>query len=204
MKHFLFISCLALLTLSLHAQSFEFEREGLAVPHWGIELHGDGTGDYWEGASLATAGKSIWPITVGEPTRLKIAAAKPRVEAGNCETKAKHIANTGKKTLRFEDHSCVFNYSDDPTLMETLNAFQAIAETIQTGARLAHKHRFDRLGLDAEMISLGNFVKDGRAIELQNIAPVLRSIAKDGEVLERVRTRASQWLAQMPAAEKRN
>ena len=39
-------------------------------------------------------------------------------------------------------------------------------------------------------------VKDGRAIELRNIAPALQSIAVDSEVLQRVRNKAMELLKQ--------
>ena len=46
---------------------------------------------------------------------------------------------------------------------------------------MEHLHRYDRLGLDAELESFTREVADGHAIELQTIAPALRSIAQDAE-----------------------
>jgi hypothetical protein len=78
--------------------------------------------------------------------------------------------------------------------MDTAAAFQAIAETMQIGATLQHLHRFDRLGLDAEMDTLAAEAKEGNAIEMQNIAPTLQSIVDDERVIERVRRKAARLL----------
>jgi hypothetical protein len=122
------------------------------------------------------------------------------VVVGNCETRNKHLARTGQKSIAYARPgsdtwaSCTFNYSDDKALMDAATAFQAIAETIQTGERLEHTHRFDRLGLDAQLDFLTSEAKDGRAIELQNIAPVLRSIIDDDHVIDRARRKAARLL----------
>ena len=70
----------------------------------------------------------------------------------------------------------------------------AMAETLQMGERLAHERRFDRLGLDATLDSLIDEVKGGRAIEVQNIAPVLQGIVGDERLMERVRSKAAHLL----------
>jgi hypothetical protein len=67
-------------------------------------------------------------------------------------------------------------------------------ETMDMGRELDRLHRYDRLGLDDSMASLAQEVSDGRAPELGTIAPSLRSIAVDTEVMLRVRTRAAALL----------
>jgi hypothetical protein len=62
------------------------------------------------------------------------------------------------------------------------------------GRRLEFLHRYDRLGLDAEMTAMEDSVKAGRALELNTIEPVLASIVKDMAVMERVRQRAAKLL----------
>ena len=66
------------------------------------------------------------------------------------------------------------------------------------GRKLEHLHRYDRLGLDAEMISFSQDVSAGRALELGIISPCLRSIADDAEVIQRVRAQAAKLLALNP------
>jgi hypothetical protein len=67
------------------------------------------------------------------------------------------------------------------------------------GRRLEFLHRYDRLGLDAEMISLGQEVEAGRALELGTIAPALALIVDDTAVIQRVRLRAQKMLEQVAA-----
>ncbi len=180
--------------------SFEFERQGLSIPHWGITVNPDGSGVYWEPAAVSERypdGRVTQPLHITAPTLQRLRAGDERAATQHCETKAKNIANTGRKTLTTVAGACVFNYSDDKGVMDASDAFQAIAETMQAGARLVRKRRFDRLGLDAEINTLDESLKSGRAIELANIAPVLRAIANDADVLERVRTKAARWLKEM-------
>ena len=44
--------------------------------------------------------------------------------------------------------------------------------------------------------SLDQMVRDGRALELENIAPILQKLAGDEAVLQRVQRRARALLAQ--------
>ncbi len=67
------------------------------------------------------------------------------------------------------------------------------------GRRLEFLHRYDRLGLDAEMISLAEQVESGRALELGTISPTLASIADDTAVIQRVRLKAQKMLEQVAA-----
>ena len=67
------------------------------------------------------------------------------------------------------------------------------------GRKLDYLHRYDRLGLDAEIESFTREVSDGHALEMGTIAATLRSIADDPEVMQRVRTRASALLTLVPA-----
>jgi hypothetical protein len=186
-----------LLCCSAVAQTqFEFDAPALNPPHWGIELDSDGHGVYWE---PGPDGRSSHRIEVGKATLTKIDAGRKLVTSGKpCETKARNIAHTGTKTLRYADRSCTFNFSDDAGVMGAQETFRAVAETIQMGAQLERRHRFDRLGLDADMTSLASEVKEGRAAELGNIAPLLQSIVDDGEVLQRVRLLAARLLALVP------
>lgn len=191
-----------------HAQTgwqsitFHFQRETPAE-RYTIYLDEAGNGSYWEGGPdfdrAKASGDAIKPIrATSAMAKLPFALIGP-VGEGNCETHAKNIAQSGQKTLLIEVVGkevvkCTFNYSDDDQLNAASDAFQAIAETMQFGARLAHEHRFDRLSLDAEMTALSSEAKAGRAIELQNIASVLRSIAEDEHVISRARREAARLL----------
>lgn len=188
-------------TLAPDKVSFDFEFKGLAVPHWAIEVYADGTGRYDEIASgERRPAESKQTLHVSQAIRKRLYSGISAVSANKCSSKAKHIANTGQKTIAYRLQNgnalgpCTFNYSDDDTLMDAVAAFQAIANTLQIGAQLAHLHRFDRLGLDAQIELLVNENAAGRALEIGNIAPVLRSVAEDERVMERVRRKAARLL----------
>jgi hypothetical protein len=138
------------------------------------------------------------PLTVGQETLQRVRLGEHAAKSGKCETKAKKIAQTGEKTIRFEElgkvAECTFNYSDDQGLMDAIAAFQALAETMQRGERLQHDLRYDRLGLDAEMESLVEAKQSGSAIEIGNLTPILQALIEDDHVIDRVRRRAARLL----------
>jgi hypothetical protein len=180
--------------------TFDFEKVELSPPHWGFEIGSDGVGKYYEKAAAAggdASGSGGVDVQVSASTMAMLRAGAERGGMA-CETKAKHIAQTGMKVLTYwkgdVPWACTFNYPDNAGVMKTGDAFQAMAETMQCGERLQHDHRFDRLALDAEVDELATEVKDGRAIEVQNIAPALKSIVDDERVMERVRRKAARLL----------
>jgi len=181
--------------------SFHFESALAPVPDYTISVNADGTGKYWTGAYPAdesAASKRVAALTITAPTVAKIFAAKEFIAPGKCETHQKNIAKTGKKTFTFYDNDeeivCVFNYSDDEKINAVASTFQEIAYTLQEGDKLKHDHRFDHLGLDADLDALLAAAKDGSVIEVQNIAPVLQSIVDDDEIMSPSRRKAKSLL----------
>jgi len=190
--------------------SFSFDRPGLAVPKFTLTVNEDGTGRYLAEEVLppSSASGSETPgtqhidraITLSAATTAQIFAAARALDRFHvvCESTAKNIADTGKKTLRYTgaggDGSCVYNYSADKRVVSLTETFQAIAQTLDLGRKLDFEHRFDRLGLDATMAKLAEDVDSGSAKEVVTIAATLRSIARDSEVLDRVRLRAARLL----------
>jgi hypothetical protein len=166
-----------------------------SAAQWKVRLQADGAGTYSEGAA---ADAKQMPLTVSAATLERLRQGEHAAKNGKCETKAKNVAKTGEKTIRYEapekTAECTFNYSDDAGLMGTTAAFLAIADTVQRGERLQHDLRYDRLGLDAEMEALVAAQKDGSAIEIGNIATVLQALVSDDHVIDRVRRRAARLL----------
>jgi len=195
------------------AVSFAFERPGVAVPKFILRIGEDGTGSYkgeeapplspYPGVSSPTE-----PIDRGlalsSPTAHKIFMLARSLHYFNvaCASKAKNIADTGKKTLFYKgpdgEGSCTYNYSENKSVNQLTEIFQGIASTMDEGRRLDHLHRYDRLGLDAAIGQLTQEIADGHALELGTIQTTLRSIADDTAVIERVRTRANSLLALVP------
>ncbi len=186
--------------------SFKFDRPvaGVPVPHYTIIIREDGSGAYR--AETVTAG-SPDPQAVERPLTFSPAAVKSvfgwlgqmRTSNASCASKVKNIADTGTKTLTYPDGTCTYNYSENKAVVQLTEMFLEIEFTLEEGRTLDFKHRFDRLGLDAEMAILVAAVESGRAKELGNIAPTLRLIAGDTELIERVRLRASKLLERAEA-----
>jgi hypothetical protein len=194
--------------------SFQFERAGVPVPRYTIDVHEDGTGRYQadEAASVPSqsssaaqyvGGKHIDRTIVLSPaTVTQIFKQARALDYFNivCASKAKNIADTGKKTLSYIGPdgrgSCVYNYSDNKSVTALSDMFLAIAFTMDEGRRLEFFHRYDRLGLDAEMTTLAHEAEEGRALELGTIAPTLMSIESDMALIQRVRLRAGKLLEQ--------
>jgi len=173
-------------------------------PSYMLSVNANGTGLYIEFPTDVPDGPGARPVflTVSAATMQRLMAPHDVVvhdtATGDCGTRHKGIASTGKKKLTFFDGdqsvSCVFDYSDDAKVEDCSAAFQAMAETLQFSDSLDHAHRFDRLGLDAEMDDLVSEHAAGRAIELQNIARSLQAIVDDDRVMDRVRRKAARLL----------
>jgi hypothetical protein len=192
--------------------SFQFERAGLPVPQFTIQLREDGSGRYQaeqaERPSTTTsvrgqAAQHIDRTLVLSPSTVaKIFKAARELNDFNvtCASKQKNIADTGKKTLSYsgaDGHgSCVYHYSENKNVTMLTDTFLGIAFTMDEGRRLEFLHRYDRLGLDAEMIMLSQEVDEGRALELGTISQTLTALVNDTAVLERVRSRATKMLEQ--------
>ena len=195
--------------------SFHFERTGLPVPKFTLTVKEDGTGRYEaDQAEIPATLNSMRgqaaqhidrPIVLTSGTVPKLFKDAKSLNYFNldCESKAKNIANSGKKTLSYSGSdgsgSCTYNYSENKTVETLTDRFQAIAYTMDEGRRFEFLHKYDRLGLDAEMITFSQEVDAGRALELETIAPVLASIADDGALIQRVRLKARKMLDQIAA-----
>jgi len=195
--------------------SFQFERSGLAVPKFTLVVREDGTGTYKGEMAPASGGANggiLQPASAGQPIDRKIKISAATTESIfktarsldyfniECASKAKNIADTGKKTLSYtgsDGHgSCIYNYSDNKVVSQLTETFQAIAFTMDEGRKLDFMHRYDRLGLYSEIDSLNHEVQEKHALELGNIRQSLSAIVNDEALMQRVRERAVKLLDQ--------
>jgi hypothetical protein len=195
--------------------SFQFDRTGLPVPRFTLRIHENGTGTYQADQAETPATQTSMrgqaaqhidrPINLTPGSVAKIFKAARTLNHFNveCASKAKNIADTGTKTFTYAGSdgsgSCVYNYSENKMVDTLTSTFLGIASTLDEGRKLEFLHRYDRLGLDAEMNSFADEVKEGRALELGTISPTLASIADDAAVIQRVRLRAAKMLEQVAA-----
>jgi len=194
--------------------SFAFQRAGLPVPRFILTVDQNGRGNYkGDQTEPVVRGVLAQPATVAFEQKFELSSQATRrifALAGEldhfniaCASKAKNVADTGTKTLTYAApgtmNSCTFHYTENQSVAALTDLFQGVAETMDEGRALDHLHRYDRLGLDAELESFSREIADGHAIELQTIAPALRSIAQDTDLMQRVRTQARALLALVPA-----
>ena len=187
---------------------FSFDHPQLDPSAYTLVIHADGSGHY-----RSTPGPSSGPgidgyasspserdLTVRDPLLANLfqTARSHRYFAMDCDATDVRIAFTGKKTVAYSgsdgNGECSYNWSHDKELNQLADDLMAIAYTLHEGNRLALEHTHSRLSLDSELENLQDAVKDHRALEIDNIAPVLESIADDSAVMNRARNRARALL----------
>jgi hypothetical protein len=110
----------------------------------------------------------------------------------------KNVASTGVKTLTYADSirhfSTTYNATEDRDVEAVTQLFTGISETLEYGERLKFRYRYDRLGLDQELTGMAEASKNGWLAEVRLVAPLLKSIANDPQVLHLARKKATQVL----------
>jgi hypothetical protein len=191
------------------AMQVDFTNEQVDPSHWTLTLHSDGSGHFSsqmgktpEGNTEAVDAPNIdrdVQLSAGFTAHVFEVAHHHHLFNEGCESRLK-VAFQGWKKFSYTgpegSGSCTFNYSKDKEIQELGDSFQAVAETILEGARLEKLLQHDRLGLDKEMEYLVDAADSGRALEICTIRQILVRLADDDDVLERVRKRARQLLAQ--------
>ena len=194
--------------------SFGFENPALSPSNYTIELSEGGTGHYRSdpGTSQAPDAQGGMPQPFDQEIKVSAAlrgqwfatARSHHFFAMACESTAHHVAFTGHKTVAYNGPdgkgACTYNYSQDAQLMKLAYSLAALSFTLEEGRKLRLEYLHDRLSLDAELETLAAAVQRGYAVELENIAPELKSIAGDPAVMQRARARATALLASAPAA----
>lgn len=186
----------------------DFSNPAQSPAQWTLTLHPDGTGHFRSKSEKSNAAdQGIATPTVDRDIRLTtdytkhvFAVARSRKWFDEpCESHVK-VAFQGWKTLSYtgpDGHgSCTFNFSKDHEIEQLGDSLVAVAETILEGARLEVLLDHDRLGLDAEMEFLTEAASDGRAQQIGAIRGILKRLAEDDSVLDRVRKRARMLLEQ--------
>ncbi len=201
--------------------TFHLDREGLEIPRFTLAVDERGDAVYHAEVALPKSLPATQPgepaepsapppaidrkVTISAETTAKIFALAREADRFHtaCESKAKNVANMGNKTLTYAGPdgagTCVYNYSDTKAVMALTDIFLAVQQTLEMGRQMDFKRRFDRLGLDAVMISLSQMLEAHQAMEVGTIAPSLRTIASDTELMQRVRLRAAKMLEQADA-----
>ena len=189
--------------------TFDFVLQGGTPPHYSIAVEPSGKATYRADEVPATDHAALQPylyrFLVSEPTRTHIfeLARALNYFQGDFDYHGGRIANMGMKTLTFkqgnrETHAA-FNYSTNPRLQELTTIFQKMGTTLEYGRKLEYLHRFDKLGLEAELKSMEEQAKDKQLAELQAAAPQLEKVVNDSGVMNVTRRRAEHLLQMINA-----
>jgi len=107
------------------------------------------------------------------------------------------VANTGKKTFRYEDENgkvseVTFNYSTDPTAQQLLERFEQIAESERAYAELDRTMRYDKLGVNDALAAIEELWLRKQLAAPQQFIPLFTRIATHEAYMHLVRDRAAR------------
>lgn len=144
---------------------------------------------------------------MSEANRSKIfdLAKKLNYFQGDYDSHLKRIAQTGSKTLQYASTtahgSTTYNFSQNTDVQELTRLFLAIANTLDYGRKLTFQYRFDKLGMNTRLKELQDLRNSNYAEELSAIAPILRKIADDPDMMHISRQTAQALLRTMKSGQ---
>jgi hypothetical protein len=126
-------------------------------------------------------------------------AKKSHYFTGKVDSGQKNIANTGAKTLAYEDSGhnsqATYNYSSLQPITQLTSIFQNLSTTMEFGRRLVYLHRYEKLALDDQLKRMEDMQRENSLGDVGAIAPALKDIANDSSVMNVTRARALRLLA---------
>jgi hypothetical protein len=193
------------------AVEIDFTNPSLSPSHWTLTIHPDGSAHFRSqhgaappGAALVEAADIDRDLRLSAPFAARVfeAARSHKLFNIECESKLK-VAFQGWKKLSYSGPegggSCTYNFSKDKEIEALGDSLLGVAGTIIEGARIAKLEQHDRLGLYGEMEMLNAGAADGRFEQMSAIREILQHLAANDALMERVRRRARELLAQADA-----
>ena len=186
---------------------FTFEHPQLQPKRYSFTIDESGKGRFVSTPGNAATDDDLVPIPMDRTVQIDpsfAAALFQYARAHNffdthCNNDRGNLAFDGNKTFAYSGPdgkgSCSFVWAVDPALQRFSDRLGGVAFTLEIGQRLGLEVQHDRLGLDAELETLQDAVKDHRAAGLANIAQQLQTIADDQQVMNRARKRALALLS---------
>jgi hypothetical protein len=117
---------------------------------------------------------------------------------GDFEFRKHKVAYTGDRVLGYfapgVSNKTSFKWSEDGRIQQLAATFDGIAATLEYEPKLKYLRRYDRLGLNETLKRLEAQVRAGWLRELQLIAPELKSISEDPQIMNIARDRARHLL----------
>lgn len=187
------------------AVTFDFDwSQGIPWQTYSITVRADGNAHFQGTPAPDKAGGDTdlfqQDFIMSNANRSKIfdLAKKLNYFHGDFDSHLKQIAQTGRKTLEYNSTSkhgsTSYNWSQNADVQELSRLFVAIANTFDYGRKLSFQYRFDKLGMDARLKELEYIRANHYAEELSAIAPILRKIADDPDMMHISRQTAQQLL----------
>lgn len=107
------------------------------------------------------------------------------------------VANTGKKTFRYEDENGAprevsFNYSTNETAQQLLDRFEQIAATERAYLELDRTMRYDKLGVNDALAEIESIWLRKQLAAPEQFIPLLTRIATHESFMHLVRERAAK------------
>ena len=107
------------------------------------------------------------------------------------------VANTGKKTFRYENESGAvtetsFNYSTDETARELLDRFEKIGETERAYLELDRTVHYDKLGVNEALAEIESLWLKKQLAAPSQFIPLLDRIATHESFMHLARERAAK------------
>jgi hypothetical protein len=183
---------------------FSFDwPQGVPWQSYSIEVQSDGKA-HFNGTPHADEANDTDPyqqefsMSAGNRQKIFGLAQKLNYFQGDFDSHVKHVAQTGSKTLQYQSPqihgSATYNWSQNADVEELTHMFEGIAMTIDFGRKLAFQYRFDKLGMDERLKQLEDLQASHGVEELDVIAPMLRKIANDPNLMNISRLSAQRLL----------
>ena len=172
--------------------------------HYMVTVSADGRAAYDSTGKLTPEGDTPEPFhmefVMSAGNRMKIfeLARRAKYFAGKLDSEKHNLANTGVKTLTYQDGQrntrASYNYSSSQPVQELTSLFQGISMTLEFGRRLEYFHRYQKLALDDELKRMDEMERSNALEEMQALAPILKKISEDQSVINGARARALRLL----------
>ena len=184
--------------------SFTLDFPGSLPSHYSIEVHRSGASRYESSGRSSDETQRqddfTYDFTMSEATRQKVfdLAAKAEYFQKDVDAHRKNMAFTGKKKLAYKDGArsgeTTYNYSQNVSVQELTDLFQALSATLEFGHRLEDDRRYQKLALAEELKRMEETARNSPPMEIQAIAPILQQIVNDPGVINVTRARAQRLL----------
>jgi len=172
-------------------QKYTIEVSSDGKSHFEGTPHPDETND-------TDAYQQDFTLSATDRQRVFDTAQKLNYFRGDFDSHLKHIAHTGTKTLEYRsgeiDNTTRFNWSQNPDIDALTRFFEGIATTVDCDRKLAFQYRFDKLGMDKRLKDLEDLQAGHEVEALSILAPMLRKIAGDPNLMNISRESARRLL----------